>query len=344
MKYYSINQVAEICGMNRKTITSEIKKGHLVAKRRIGRYWVEETDLKNWDDRNNISTLKNAVVAPGQPDPNKLSSRQPDKIVPQAEVELNRANTVNEKPGKPVAVDYEEADDSEIIKNAELFVAHWNKFSPTKCYTKDGHLDGLIKDKIEQLMRESNNDLTRNLLSVRIFFYLHYRKLIRGSMALPLTDYIKRNYHLIYAYPELTPEQEEDLDRVMEAYEINCLRCKKPTYVPGPREKHECPKCGERKEIEIRLHAVKDDGMETCKALRLFDDKYHALLKRSQKQIQASEREGKKRWIKGMGLDRRYLKWEEDPNTLDWSIVGDIYDLKNEVYDPEYLKRELSDE
>ena len=40
-----------------------------------------------------------------------------------------------------------------------------------------------------------------------------------------------------------------------------------------------------------------------------------------------------------MGNDRPPKPPKEKQNMLDWLIVGDIYDLKNEAYDPEYLNR-----
>ena len=337
MKFYTIAEIAKKCKLSEKTIRREIKANRLHARKIAGQWRITEADYQDWIDRYQNFIPEN-TTAPGQFETNPSTNPQPDKSAPQAENEPNLANTDNEKPGKPSASDDEEVDDNETTKNAELYIAHWYKISHNKRHARNGHLEDSIKDKVEQLIRESNNDLKDNLLTVRIFFYLHDQKLIKGNRALPLADYIKRNYHLIYTYPQLTEEEEKDLDRAMEAQEIHCRRCDKITRFPRPPEKYACSKCGELKEMDIEHQAIKDDDMGAYPVLKLFTDKYHDILIRSQKQIQTRKREDYKLVLKKKQMDKRYMKPEENPNTLDWTIVGGMYDMKNEVYDPEYLK------
>jgi hypothetical protein len=332
MKFFTIADIAELCKISKKSVWRAIKANHLHARKVAGQWISDEADLQNFINRYQNFIIEGAVTVPGQIESNQSGQSQ-------VEAKPVTVNIDNEKSATPGTVDSEDADITETIKNAELHVAHWNIFSPTKCHNRNVHLYGLVKDKTEKLMFESNNDLKSNLLSVRIFFYLHDQKLIKGIKALPLTDYIKRNYHLIYNYPQLTTDEEEDLDQAMKLQVIHCLSCKKLTRTPGPLKKYGCPKCGEPKDIEIEYHAIKDEDMEEYPVLKKFDDQYHDILKRSQKQVQARKREDEMRWIKEMQLDKRYLSPEENSNMLDWSIVGDIYDLKNAVYDPEYLKR-----
>ncbi len=339
MKFYTVAEIAKKCKLSEKTIRREIKANRLHARKIGGQWRIAEADFQKWINRYQNFTPENPVAVPGQLEANPSANPQSDKSVLQAENEPNLANTNNEKPGKPSASDDEEVDDTETTKNAELYIAHWYKISHNKCHARNGHLEDSIKDKVEQLMRESNNDLKGNLLAVRIFFFLHDQKLIKGSRTLPITDYIKQKYHSIYYYPQLTKEEEEELDQAMEAQEIYCRRCDKITRVPRQPEKPGCPKCGEPKEIDVERHAIKDDDMGTYPVLKLFDDIYHDILKRSQKQIQTRKREEYMAWLKKNQMDKRYMKPEENPNILDWSIVGEIYNMKNEVYDPEYLNR-----
>ena len=233
MKYYSINEVAEICGMNRKTITSEIKKGHLVAKRRIGRYWVEETDLKNWDDRNNNSTLKNAVVAPGSSDLSKLSGPRPDDNMPQAEIEPNSANTSAE----PAGSGQEKEDDTETTKNAEKLVEYWNLYSPNpEPVATGGHLHQPIKRKAEKLMVVYNNDLKHCFLSIKIHLYFYEEKSPKARKPLTLKQYIDREHHIIFTFPKLTPEEEKELATAMSKKLIQCRHCGQIDDYDGPIE------------------------------------------------------------------------------------------------------------
>jgi hypothetical protein len=344
MKYYSINEVAEICGMNRKTIMSEIKKGHLVAKRRIGRYWVEETDLKNWDDRYDNSTSKNTVVAPGQPDPIKLSSPQPDISIPQAEIQPNSSNTTIEKSAEPAGIGQEKEGDTETGKNAKIFVKYWNFYSPVKYLTPDGNLPESIINMVERFMSENNIDLKHSLLTIRIFFYLFDNNLLKiNRAAITLKQYFKREYHIIFAFPKLSSEEEKELETALASHEIFCYHCEEFTHGDGPPIEHKCSKCGRSDEIETRYQAIEESTMKKYPVLKLFYDKYQVYLKRAQGKIRARQQKESQEWRKEMDKHKYKVKVkdkdkDEDEDKLDWSIIADMNDFKKEIYDEQYAQ------
>jgi phage FluMu protein Com len=356
LQYYSVSKAAKMCGMNRKTIIREIKKGHLPAVQRLGRYWIEETDLKNWDERNYNSDLKNAVLAPGQSDPNKLSSHQPDKNKSQTEIQPNSSNTTIEEPGKPAGGGQEKEGATETRKNAEEYLKYWNSYSPVKYLTPDGHLPESTINMVERFMSENNIDLKHGILTIRIFFYLFDNNLLKINRAgITLKEYFKREYYLIFAFPKLTPEEEKELDTALESHEIHCYHCNELTHGDGPLIERKCPKCGMSDEIEIREQAIEESTMKKYPVLKLFYDKYYVYLKRSQAKIRAWEQKEKQEWYREVkeNMYQAYAKDEDrnkimdkvkdrikdkDEDKLDWSIIADMNSFKREIYDEEYAQ------
>ncbi len=331
MKYYTIDEVAEIFKLNRKTVRQEIKKGHLKAKLVAGRWRIEETNLKNWDDRNNNSTSKNTDAAPGHSDQDILSSSQPDKSMPQAEIESGSADTSEESYDEDAGIEQEKAKDEVTVKNAEKLAENWNLYSPFKeQLTPEGHLLKPMKHKVEKFMVENNNDLKQLVLTIRILFYLYNKNLIKSKII--LKQFIRGDYHVKLGFPELTTAEDSELEGLVRRHTLWCFSCERDTEIFNPDGKIECPNCGQTEAVYRLYPLIVYKGMAKYPVLQIFYNKYSVYLVKSMKKVWARAKELEKPSPPGIH-EVKFKDYIKGDKTLDWAIIADIYKMKREVYD-----------
>lgn len=327
--------------LSERTIWREIKAGRLVTKRLGNQQRIEETDLLNWINRYTKVASENAVVAPGQHDPNKLSSPQPDKNIPQTEIEPNNANTSKEKSGERAGAGEEKAAATKTTKNAEILVKYWNLYSPIKePVTLEGHLHEPMKHKVEQFMVENNNDLKSCFTAIRNVLLLYNKNLIKGKIT--LKRFIGGDYQTRFAFPKLSSQQEQQLEGVVRYPKIFCYHCKKLYEIFEPTKKDECPICGERDAIDIQYELIITGGMKKYPVLKLFYDKYKVYLEQVQKKVSALQRKYEKDWFPARYKFNQKHKVNgliPDKNKLGWSIIADMYNIKKEIYGPQYVQK-----
>jgi excisionase family DNA binding protein len=331
MKYYTIDEVAKIYKLNRKTVRREIEKGHLKAKLVAGRWRIEETNLKNWDDRNNSPTPENATTVSGHSDQDTLSSSQPDTSMPQAEIEPGSADTSEESNDEDAGIEQEKVKDEVTVKNAEKLAENWNLYSPFKePLTPEGHLLEPMKHKVEKFMVENDNDLKQLVLTIRILFYLYDKNLIRGKIT--LKQFIRGDYQVRLGFPKLTPAEDTELEGSVRRCDIWCFSCGRQNEIFNPDGKMECPHCNETEAVYRLYPLIVYKGMAKYPVLQIFYKKYGEYLVKSMKKV----------WARAKGLEKQSppgiheLKTKDfikGDKTLDWAIIADIYKMKREVYD-----------
>ncbi len=337
MKFYTIKEIAIMVKLNEKTVWREIKAGRLKAQQIVGQWRVEETDLLNWI---NQSAGAGTPVA----DINKIGADQSvgppiNNTADLQKMTAAQESSANVSTGALAEANSEESIDIETSRNAELFVKHWNKYSPVKYKFKNGHLDDPTKRIAERFMRQVDNDLKSNLLTLRIFFLLHEKRLLRGSPAIILQDYIKRGYYLAFACPELNAAQEKELDEAMDIKEVSCRKCDNISRIEKVTQNMKCPGCKQSGWTEFIYRAIRDYDMEAYPVLKLFNDIYNVYLVRSQKRILNQLWNDSRSFMmtkKRSKIGPQGFADDLPPETRDWSIICDIYDIRNEIFDPKY--------